>query len=100
MAEHPVGAVTHYFGKPRVGIVALTGDVTTGDTLRFLGHGADFQQTVTSMEIEHAAVETASAVTEVGIRVDQRVREGTQVYRVSAVPQGWFERLKALLLTK
>ena len=66
MAEHPVGAVTHYFGKPRVGIVALTGDVTTGDTLRFLGHGADFQQTVTSMEIEHAAVETASAGTRLG----------------------------------
>ena len=100
MAEHPVGAVTHYFGKPQVGIVALTGDVTTGDTLRFLGHGADFQQTVTSMEIEPVAVETASAWTEVGIRVDQRVREGTQVYRVSAVTQGWFERLKALLLTK
>ena len=100
MAEHPVGAVTHYFGKPQVGIVALTGDVTTGDTVRFLGHRADFQQTVTSMEIEHAAVETASAWTEVWIRVDQRVREGTQVYRVSAVTQGWFERLKALLLTK
>ena len=69
-------------------------------TVRFLGHGTDFQQTVTSMEIEHAAVETASAGTEVGIRVFQRVREGTQVYRVSAVTQGWFERLKALLLTK
>ena len=100
MAQHPVGTVTHYFGKPQVGIVALTGDVTTGDTLRFLGHGADFQQTVTSMQVEHAAVETASAGTEVGILVDQRVREGTEVYRVSAVTQSWFERLKALLLTK
>ena len=86
MAQHLIGTVTHYFGKPQVGIVALTGDVTTGDTLRFLGHGADFQQTVTSMQVEHAAVETASA--------------GTEVYRVSAVTQGWFERLKALLLTK
>ena len=100
MAQHPVGTVTHYFGKPQVGIVALTGHVTTGDTLRFLAHGADFKQTITSMQVEHAAVETASAGTEVGIRVDQRVREGTKVYRVSAVTQGWFERLKALLLTK
>ena len=100
MAKDPIGTVTHYFGKPKVGIVALAGRITTGDTVRFLGHGADFQQTVTSMEIEHAAVETASAGTEVGIRVFQRVREGTQVYRVSAVTQGWFERLKALLLTK
>ena len=66
--------------------------------MRFLGHGADFQQTVTSMQVEHAAVETASAGTEVGIRVDQRVREGTEVYRVSAVTQGWFKRLKARFL--
>ena len=61
MAEDLIGTVTHYFGKPQVGIVALTSDVTTRDTLRFLGHGADFQQTVTSMQVEHAAVETASA---------------------------------------
>ena len=76
MAEDLIGTVTHYFGKPQVGIVALTRDVTTGDRLRFLGHGADFQQTVTSMQVEHAAVETASAGTEVGVRVSQRVREG------------------------
>ena len=100
MAERPVGTVTHYFGKPQVGIVALSGRVATGDTLRFLGHGADFQQTVTSMQVEHAAVETASSGTEVGVRVAQRVREGTKVYRVSAVNQRWFERLKALLLSK
>ena len=100
MAQRLIGTVTHYFGKPQVGIVALTRDVTTGETLRFLGHGADFQQTVTSMQVDHVAVETASAGTEVGIRVDQRVKERTEVYRVSAVTQGWFERLKALLLTK
>ncbi len=100
MAEVPIGTVTHYFGKPQVGIVALTGDVTAGETLRFLGHGANFDQTVTSMEIEHAAIETASAGTEVGIRVAQRVREGTQVYRVSAETRGWFKSLKALFLSK
>ena len=100
MAEDLIGTVTHYFGKLQVGIVALTSDVTTGETLRFLGHGADFQQTVTSMQVAHTAVETASSGTEVGVRVAQRVREGTKVYRVSAVTQGWFERLKALLLGK
>ena len=82
MAEHPVGTVNHYFGKLQVGIVSLTADITIGDTLQFRGHGADFQQTVSSMQIEHAAVETASAGTDVGIRVDQRIREGTEVYRV------------------
>ena len=100
MAEDQVGTVTHYFGKPKVGIVALTSDLATGDTLRFLGHGADFQQKVRSMQIDHAAVETASPGTEVGIRVARRVREGTEVYRVSGVKQGWFASLKALFLGK
>ena len=84
MAEHPVGTVSHYFGKLQVGIVSLTADITIGNALRFHGHGVDFQQTVTSMQVEHAAVETASAGTEVGILVDQRVREGTEVYWVTA----------------
>ena len=84
MTEHPVGTVTHYFGKVQVGIVSLTADIRIGHTLHFRGHGTDFQQAVTSMQIDHAAVETASAGTEVGIRVDQRVREGTEVYRITA----------------
>ncbi len=83
MAEHPVGTVIHYFGKPQVGIVSLTADISIGDALQFRGHGADFQQTVTSMQVEHVAVETAPSGTEVGIRVDQRVREGTEVYQVT-----------------
>ncbi len=84
MTEEPVGTVTHYFAKPQVGVVSLTGDVSVGQTLRFDGHGADFQQTVTSMQVDHAAVESASSGTEVAIRVDQRVRAGTAVHRVTA----------------
>ncbi len=84
MAEEPVGTVTHYFAKPQVGVVSLTGDVSVGQTLRFHGHGADFQQKVASMQVEHAAVESASSGTAVAIQVDQRVRAGTAVYRVTS----------------
>ena len=40
MAEHPVGTVIHYFGKPQVGIVSLTADFSIGDTGRLRSHGA------------------------------------------------------------
>ena len=100
MAEYAVGTVTHYFGKPKVGIVALTGDVNTGDTLLFRGHGTDFQQAVKSMQIDHVAVDAASAGAEVGIKVKKRVREGTEVYRVSSTSEGLFGRLKALFFGK
>lgn len=83
MAEELIGSVSHYFAKPQVGVVKLTGDLKVGDTLRLSGHGADFQQTVTSMQVEHAAVDTASPGTEVAIKVEERVRAGTHVYRIT-----------------
>lgn len=96
MAKKPVGTVTHYFGKPKVGIVTLTGRVTIGDNVKFLGHGADFRQTIKSMQIDHAPVKTASSRSEVGIRVNHRVREGTQMYKTASVNQGFFGKLKTL----
>ena len=96
MARRQIGIVTHYFGKLRVGIVKLTGRVVIGDRLHFLGHGADFKQKVKSMQIDHAAVDTASSRTEVGIRLNHRVREGTKVYKMSGGSEGWFARLKGV----
>ena len=37
MTEHPVGTMTHYFGKVQVDIVSLTDDIAIGDTLQFRG---------------------------------------------------------------
>ena len=83
MADELVGTITHYFAKPQVGVVKLTGGVKVGDTLVFRGHGAGFQQTIASMQVDHVPVEAAAPTTEVAIKVDQRVREGTEVYRVA-----------------
>ena len=84
MAEELVGTISHYFPKPQVGVVKLTAGIKVGDNLHLAGHGADFQQTVTSMQLDHVPVQAASPGTEVAIRIDQRVREGTQVYRITA----------------
>ena len=83
MSETLIGTISHYFAKPQVGIVKLTAGLKVGDTLRLSGHGAEFQQTVTSMQLDHVPVETASPGTEVAIKVEQRVREGTDVYRIT-----------------
>ena len=83
MSEELIGRISHYFAKPQVGIVKLTAGLKVGDTLRLSGHGAEFQQTVTSMQRDHVPVETASSGTEVAIKVEQRVREGTDVYRIT-----------------
>ena len=82
ISEELVGTISHYFAKPQVGVVKLTADIKVGDTLRFSGHGADFQQALTSMQLDHVSVKTASSRTAVAIKVAERVREGTEVYRI------------------
>ncbi|UCF20554.1 MAG: translation elongation factor-like protein [Gemmatimonadota bacterium] len=83
MTEELVGTITHYFAKPEVGVVKLTVEIKIGDTLHFHGHTTDFQQEITSMQVEHVDVETAAAGTEVAIRLKERVRPHDEVYRVT-----------------
>lgn len=80
--ETKVGQITHFYGKLGVGIVKLSAPVKVGDTLHFLGSSTDFTQTVGSLEVDHQNMEQAKKGEEVGIKVDQRVREGDEVYLV------------------
>ncbi len=85
-SEQRIGTVVHYFAKPEVGVVRLAADLEIGETLRFRRRGADFQQVVRSMQIDHRPVQTAAAATNVAVKVDQRVHAGTHVYRVTEPP--------------
>ena len=82
MSEELVGTISYYFAKPHVGVVKLTADINVGDTLRFSSHDVDYQQALTSMQLDHVSVETASFGTAVGIKVEERVRESTEVNRI------------------
>ncbi len=85
MSEQPVGVVSHYFPKVSVaGVTILSGHLEIGDTIEFAGHTTDFRQTIESIEINHEAVQGASAGDQVGIRVTERVRVGDKVFRLSA----------------
>jgi hypothetical protein len=60
IAEELIGTISHHFAEPQVGIVKLTAGLKRGGTLRLSGHGAAFQQTVTSMQFDHVAVEACA----------------------------------------
>ncbi len=75
-----VGTVTHYFGKIGVAILKLDEPLKVGDVLKFQGHGADFEQSVSSMQVDHAEVSEAKAGSQVGMKVDQPAKEGTEVF--------------------
>ena len=84
MAEEKlIGEVTHFFGHINVAIIKLkNGELKVGDKIKFSGHHADFEQEVSSMQIEHQNIDKVKTGDEFGIKVDQKVREGTKVYLV------------------
>ena len=83
MEEIPTGKVEKYFGKIGVAAIRITaGELKTGDTIKIKGHTTDFEQTVDSMQVEHATVQKAVVGDEVGIKVKEKVHENDTVYLV------------------
>lgn len=83
MEKERIGHVIDYFAK--IGVAAIDidlGGIRIGDTLHFSGHTTDFSQEIESMQVDNEPVDSASAGDSVGIKVNERVRDGDEVYKV------------------
>jgi len=76
-----IGEITHYFDKIGVAIVKLSNRIRVGDTISIEGNSTSFKQSVSSMQIEHINVDEAGAGDEVGLKVEQKVKEGDKVFK-------------------
>lgn len=82
--EIKVGQVTHYFSKAEVAAIKMTdGELHTGDTVHIKGHTTDFEQEVSSLQIEHQPMEVVKAGDDIGIKVKEPVRKKDLVYKVT-----------------
>lgn len=77
-----IGKITHFFSHISVAVIELSGVLKVGDTIRIVGGDTDFTQAIDSMEIEHEKVDSAKPGDSVGMKVEQKVRDGYKVYKV------------------
>lgn len=82
MEEKEIGKITHFFGKISVAVIELSDSVKTGDKIHVKGATSDFEQELSSMQIDHKEVPEAKANESIGLKVNEPVREGDLVYRV------------------
>lgn len=73
-----IGKVVHYFDKIGVAIIELTSGLKIGDTVTIKGK-EDFDQEVTSMQVDHKDIEEAKSGDAIGIKVDKPAHEGAKV---------------------
>lgn len=78
-----VRRVTHYFDRISVAVVALYDALALGDWVGFVRDGQLlFEQEVTSMQVEHQSIQSAQAGDKVALKVNQKVKQGTEVYKL------------------
>jgi len=83
MPEKEAGVIIKFFAKPSVAAIQVTGAIRVGDRLHYKGATTDFQEEVATMEVDNKPVEGAKAGDMVGIKVQERVREGDKVFCVT-----------------
>ncbi len=83
MSEIKIGEVKHFFNKIGVAAIKITNDqLKNGDEIHIKGHTTDFSQKVNSMQKEHQVVEVAKIGDEIGIKTDEIVRSGDEIFKI------------------
>jgi selenocysteine-specific translation elongation factor len=83
MPEKEIGKVSDFFARPVVAGIEMHGSLKLGDKIHIKGHTTDMEFVVDSMQINNANVSEAKAGDSVGIKVNERVRRGDTVYKVT-----------------
>jgi len=82
MKEKLIGKITHYYREIGVAIVELAGTLKKGDKIHIKGSTTDFEQEADSMQIDHADINQANKKDLIGMKVEQKVRNGDKIYLV------------------
>lgn len=78
--EKPIGIVTHFYDKIRVGVVKLKKDIAVGVRVAVRGTHTDFKDAIISMQFDHEQIKKAKKGKSVGVKFKKRVREGDSLY--------------------
>ena len=87
MPERPAGKVEHYYPKVNAAAVRLTRKVKLGDKVHIVGHGDDFKEEVTSLQLDHKPIQEGQPGQSIGLWVKERVHEGDDVLLIEDAPK-------------
>lgn len=75
-----IGTVTHWYDRIGVAVVKLAGPLAKGDKIRVKKGDEEFEEPVSSLQIDHKDVESAKKGDDAAIKLSHKAREGAAVY--------------------
>ena len=84
MVEEKIGVVEHFFTNVSVAAIKITnGELKIGDIIHIVGAHTDLKHKIDSMQINRVPVTSVKTGDDVGIKLNDRVREHDVVYKVN-----------------
>jgi len=75
-----LGTVTHWYDKIGVAVVKLAGALKKGDKIVVKRGEEEFEDTVSSLQIDHKDVAAAKKGDDAAIKLSQKAKEGSLIY--------------------
>jgi len=75
-----LGKVTHWYDKLSVAVVKLGGALKKGDKVVVKRGDNEFEDTVSSIQVDYKDVDSAKARDDVAIKLSQKAKEGSVIY--------------------
>lgn len=76
-----VGEITHFFPHVSAAVLKVKSPIKIGDRIKVVApNGEEFEQAISSMQIDRTEIAEAKSGDEIGLKVDQKVHEGCKVY--------------------
>ncbi|MCR4275001.1 MAG: hypothetical protein NUW02_03060 [Candidatus Campbellbacteria bacterium] len=80
--EKQIGTVSHWFDKINVAVIKLTEPLAVGDTIKIKHGNEEFEETVSSLQVDHEDVEKTKKGDEAAVKLSQKAKEHSLVYKV------------------
>ena len=75
-----IGTVTHWYDKIGVAVVKLSGPLAKGDKIKLKKGDEEFDDTVSSLQVDHKDVASAKKGADAAIKLSHKAKEGASVF--------------------
>ena len=78
--NNSIGKITHWYNKISVAVVKLDKALQVGDKIKIKHGDQEFEDTVTSMELNHQPVQSGKKGQEIAIKLAQKAGENSEIF--------------------
>lgn len=77
-----IGKITHWYDKISVAVVKLDKALEVGDKIKVKHGNQEFEETITSMELNHQPVQSGKKGQEIAMKLSQKAGENSEILSV------------------